>query len=482
EELELLEHIPRLAAIKAVPNPWLTKDEIKRAMSLPDLRYLSTTASALIDYPISENIVGLSVTGAPLRWDFPWVTAFETDFDYFNQLVEHETPLPTNLDKVELLLVQGWPQRHFLPPNVRRLHTPYIEAASLAGATKLEWVANWQFECTGDDGLESFASIELLKEIWLRNGPFTDTGLRALSQATQLERIWLCISEEADISAEGIAAIAAMPNLKRLTLDGQFTDSILMGLHGAVSLESLEFRFHRPAPTQDCLAVIPTIPNLIQLDICGWRDFSGAGTKHLNGLKLRVRHNFHENLTREGCRELIDNWPDTELDLSYYEFLGDEHFETLDSAHQLRSIALPCGNDISRKTLDRILTLSNLESVVIPSIDGIDDDFLIQLSRMPNLKFVSLPSADLFSEQGLLDIVRMPNLEGLGLGQNCITVNILNAMQQSRKLRHLHLPTDIDEEENRAVWALIDSRPNLKVFAPGKGNPYDPRNHPKYDD
>src|SRR5690606_33557225 len=113
--------------------------------------------------------------GPPTRWNFPWVTAFECDVDYFDKYGDEATPepLPTNLDKVELLIIKGWPRKQPLPLNVRRLSRRFLEPASLSGAKNLEWINGDDFDLTGDDGLEVFAQFPWLTSLDLGSAPIS---------------------------------------------------------------------------------------------------------------------------------------------------------------------------------------------------------------------------------------------------------------------------------------------------------------------
>ncbi|MCA8914699.1 MAG: hypothetical protein KDB90_04740 [Planctomycetes bacterium] len=476
KELAALERLPRIAAIELKAEP----DVASRALELPGLRYLATTSDVLDCYPLPTRIHALSLSGAPSRWDFPWITAFESDVDYFCWRGEQvPTPLPANLDHVETLLVCGWPKGRPIPASVRRLSTWHIEPISLAGATSLEWISDDDFDVSGDEGLEVFASFPWLRSLDLSYGPISDAGLEAIATATQIESLKVYITYDSTITSRGMAALARMPHLRTLSFIGGVTDAMVMGLRGAPSIESLLFSHEDPKLRGSWMEIVPSLPRLRVLDICGCRNFSGTGAHWLSGLDLKIPHDFGDRLNAEGCREVIANWPSPGLGFSFCHHLGDDAFEGLEHATQLRSLDLLGCAGITRKTLDRILALEDLEVLILEDVPGLDDSYLAALAGMKNLKTLDIGRGTRVTEEGLLDLVALPNVEDLHIACECVGVDTLKALRDRRNLKRLELPVLYSWDKSYpAVWQLIDARPDLTVYARSKGNPYDPKNHP----
>ena len=482
EELSAIERIPRLEALKVWDGYDTTPEDIQRALSLPGLKYLATTASVLDAHPLPTNIMALTVSGPPVQWNFPWITAFECDVDYFDTYGREivPEPLPTNLDNVELLIIAGWPKKQLLPPKVRRLSKWFIEPASLRGANELEWISGNDFEVTGDSGLEVFARFPWLTSLDLSYGAISDAGLEALATATQIEAIELWVNSESRITARGMSALARMPRLRTLELSGAITDTMVMGLSGAPALEELNLSHQAHKIRGSCFEVLSSIPSLRTLDIRGCDNFSGTGARFLNGLSIEVLHEFSWNVTDEGCREIIANWPSPTL--SFWLCCGhltDAAFDGLEKAQGLRSLDLSACDRITSVTLSRVLRLTQLESLVLPGVADLDDEYLASLCSLTELKLLSINHAESVTELGLLQIVRLPYVETLRIDCEGVNSNVLKVLQECRALRTLQLPTYYSwDDQYEAAWQFINARPDVHVYAVNKGNPYDPSEHP----
>ncbi|MCF6227124.1 MAG: hypothetical protein L3J82_00430 [Planctomycetes bacterium] len=492
-EINALEGMPEVTALEVNLDWRYSEEDIQRAISLPTLTCLATTSGVLDKHPLPSNIFGLTVNGAPTEWNFPWVTSFESNTDYFSDYGADEipTPLPTNLDNVELLIIGGWPGGEPLPPSVRRLNVGHLEPRSLVGATNLEWIEDAYFEMSDDNScLEVFASFPWLNEIELSNGRVTDADLKALSTAKHIETLNLEIDWDSKVTSQGIAALAYMPNLRSLTISGGVTDEMCLGLAGAPALEELIFGSQSFRIRGAFMEVLASLPKLEILNMYGCERFTGDGVRFLSGLKIKIRYRFTEYLTTKGCQEVIANWPSSSLRFSWScKHLTDEAFEGLENAHRLRSLYLNYLDGITGKTLNKVLSLDNLEGLALSDGPGLTDEFVFALSKMKNLKKLDISCASRTSEPALLEVLKLPQLESLGIVGDSVTVNFLQEVQHCQSLKSLKLDTfyqtsyqskELDPRYD-AVWALIDARPDLKVFArefKGGGNPYAWSKHP----
>jgi hypothetical protein len=403
---------------------------------------------------------------------------------------------------VETLILQGWPAAQPLPASLRRLQCSFIAPASLMNARRLEWMYEQEFEGDGDLGLEVFSQYPWMRRVSIICNAMTDAGLAALSSAVQIEELYVNIDNDSPITAVGLSALSRLPRLKYLELEGGVTDAMLEGLRGCAALETLDFGSESLRVRGEGLTVMRDLPSLKVLDISGCDRFTGAGARHLAGLQITVIASFGEYLTDAGCREVIANWPGSGLSFRWCDHLTDAAFEGLENAQGIRVLDLEGCDRISRKTLDRVLSLTGLEELYVGHHKGVDDDYLTQLGRLPELRVLDVSAVE-GTERGLLALLQLPKLRVLAvngvkgterglrallqlpkltrLHLRCagVTPGVIQALANCRELKSVELPHFYsDDEVYAAVWALIDARPDLYVYAQGKGNPYDPKNHP----
>ena len=120
----------------------------------------------------------------------------------------------------------------------------------------------------GDEGIVNLAGcglekLKYLQTLRVSNRPVSDAGLSRLAAMRSLESLWI----GGNITAAGVAYIAQLPNLKRLTLFGEpLTSDAIVKLAAARSLDELTLK-NTPKVTSSGLRPLAALPLLRVLDI-----------------------------------------------------------------------------------------------------------------------------------------------------------------------------------------------------------------------
>ena len=456
-DLDILATMPRLAGLALVPDESWSQADYERAMSLPGLRYLATWATVLDTTALPQSVTHLALRGAPAEWDFPWIVALQSDVDYSGWMGPETVPapLPSNLDNLAYLSIVGWPRAAPLPRGVEVFWADHATPATLKGPEELVWVNVPYFDVEGDVGLEAFANHPCLKQLDLNLGEeVTDAGLAALSAGQQIEKLHLRLKTLGQVTSVGLSQLTKLPRLRVLHLSDCASDDMLLGLRGCSTLEELTVEGSRRI-SGTWLEVVPSMPALRRLNLTGCEGLTGEGARHFKWLSLDVRARFGESLTSAGCREVIEDWPGAELSFAFCRQLGDDAFSGLSSAQHLKSLDLmECGIGVS--TIQRLLDLKGLTHLALSAPDSTPPELLGRLAGLPNLVELRLVGAS-------------------------VDASVIEAIRSAPCLKRVELPwfyLDEQAQQLEAVWALIDARPDIHVYALAKGNPYDLKHHP----
>lgn len=457
-DFDVLATVPRLTGLALLCDESWSQADYDRAMELPGLHYLETWASVLDTTALPQTVTHLALRGAPADWDFPWIVALQSDADYSGWMGPETVPasLPGNLDKLAYLSIVGWPRTTPLPRGLQVFWADHATPAALKGPKELVWVNVPHFDSEGDVGLEAFANHPCLKQLDLNLcEEDTDAGLAALSAAQQIEELHLRLETLGQVTSVGLSQLTKLPRLRVLHLSGCASDAMLLGLRGCSALEKLTVEGSRRI-SGTWLEVVPSMPALMHLNLTGCEGFTGEGARHFKGLSLDVRARFGDSLTSAGCREVIDNWPCTELSFLSCRQLNDDAFAGLSSAQHLKSLNLMQCDGIGVATIQRLLDLKGLTHLALSAPDSTSPELLGRLAGLPNLVELRLVGTS-------------------------VDASVIEAIRSAPCLKRVELPwfhRDEQTQQWQAVWALIDARPDIHVYARSKGNPYDPKNRP----
>lgn len=431
-ELDAVIQIPRIAGLSYDPSDRLGRSDHLRALGIEGLRYVETVDDVLRGVNLPTTITSLSLLGADVEWDFPWITSFQSRTDYYDSSI----PPPRNLDNVQFMDLDGWPRDLPLPPKLRRLSVPFgsVSPFSLSGPKALEWFGDYfSIEWDGDIGVESIAHQPCIRRLWVDCAGMTDAGLSALSSAVQLEYLRLDIAES-KISERGLSALTRLPRLADLEIRGELDQAGLRALIGCNRLASLKIAVKQIGEEE--MFVLAALTSLDDLEL-GESRFSGEGLRYFAERHIELSARL-DRLTAKGFDELMQYWPASSLYLGYFEQFSD--------------------------------------------------DDVAALAKLQNLTELRLGENPGITEAGLLAILKLPKLESLNLERHELTEFVIENLGQCKELKKLTLPGfKRDDPRVAAVWRLVDRCPGLEVYADraaskgtkSRGNYYGPDERPE---
>ncbi len=199
--------------------------------------------------------------------------------------------------------------------------------------------------------LPSIATLPNLRTLSLIEVPVSDTDLKALSQATNLETLEL---SQTDIRGDGLKHIAHLP-LKSLTLRAQ-------------------------SLSQEALEAVASMKNLEHLEIC-------------------VTNIHWANLPELASK---DNLRSVMLWGGYFSFRHHGGLDSIRGAVNLNELIMS-GENINDRTLAAISTLGNLQSLTIEHYVASDSGIEL-LAGLDKLRIANVPDLDFRSRNSSLQL------------------------------------------------------------------------------
>jgi Leucine-rich repeat (LRR) protein len=259
-----------------------------------------------------------------------------------------------------------------------------------------------------DYAVSELSKLPNLKSLYATTGrtgkPITDQGLQHLSKIKSLEL--LDISTDA-VTDKGLAALAQLPNLKRLFMYScpKITDKGLSKIANMKNLENLSLNIFSPGSSEQTyvtisgLSCLNKITNLKSLDLEGIvQDGSGLDISGLNNLE-----SLHVKLKE--IREERDGRP-------YFsrESFIDKDLVCLENMKNLQELFLHPNKDITDKGLINLQGLTNLRRLGLSNAK-LTDEGLAYLKNMKKLDYLSIGGD--FTEKGLEHLKGLKSLQYL---------------------------------------------------------------------
>lgn len=307
----------------------------------------------------------------------------------------------------------------------------------LASLRSLRALALTREDSIGDAGLAPLKDLPALEYLDCDTGA-TDSGLKHLARLPRLRWMRLRMGR---IRGPGLAELAAIPNLERLSLWGTtgLTDYHVRHLEGLTRLKSLTL-WGTDSPLSDAaLASIGKLSSLEELYFLRiMTRFTAAGVARLKKLS-NLRHvSFgFSQIGADGLRHLAAL---PRLESIHDVALSTESVEALASLENLKSLRIgmlmpPIGAAVPQEDLSGLARLSSLEELSIGGGRWTEDE-LVVLESLPNLRRLQVASTDV-TDRTMATIGKLKRLEYLNLGMTRVTKRGLNQLNGLTNLRTL---------------------------------------------
>ena len=245
----------------------------------------------------------------------------------------------------------------------------------------------------------------------LNQSGITDAEMRLLSAVPELETVY--ISECYQLTGKGIAALAGLKNLKRLSIIDTTVESIA-ALQGLTNLEILEVQ--PEFDTQMGNAGLAGLQNFTKLE------------------QLRLKDDAIGDATVERLAPLTNL---RLLDLTLGHLEREASLAALANLHQLESLSL-YGPPLSDGALLHLAGLKNLSTLSIHLQRGAGDGFR-HLAALDNLQFLFL-SGEGVSDAGIAHLARLRGLRSIMAQGSAVTQD--GAQRLADQLPHLTVVLD----------------------------------------
>lgn len=297
-----------------------------------------------------------------------------------------------------------------------------------------------------DAGLPYLAKLKSLEHLYL-DGRCTDAGLRALTEATELKRLFLNINE---VQGPGLAHLEKLPALRSLTL--YCTSSSTAGLACVKNLTSLThlhlFNSRGDWPVTDAdLAHLSGLTALKELEFTQLNQITDASVVHLKPLRSIKRLNLRgTRITDVGLAQLGESKSLESLQLSKG---SDAGLAWLAESFKLKELSVG-GEQITDEGVRSLAKLLSLEDLSLSST-SVTDAGMASIARLTNLQRLSLwgPSLrtrsarghadDQLTDRGLTKLAPLKSLKSLFLRNAKITMSGLSRLNELPNLTLLNL-------------------------------------------
>jgi Leucine-rich repeat (LRR) protein len=241
-------------------STWVTDSDLARLSVLSGLLNTNLSLTRVSDHGLQELRNAPSITNLDLR--------------YAEMITDGG-----------LMALRGW--KHLKRLNLRGTKVTDAGLQHLSTVTSLESL-DLGFVQVTDVGLDQLTSLPKLKELTLGGNKLTDTGLEALRQLPGLIYLDLGGAQRTDsgmwsvsIGEKGVAAIASLQNLRRLTLTGlAVSPRELESLRALTRLERLDLQDCRHV-NDDAIPLLSSMPSVRIVDL------SRAGISEAGLARLR---------------------------------------------------------------------------------------------------------------------------------------------------------------------------------------------------
>jgi hypothetical protein len=258
----------------------------------------------------------------------------------------------------------------------------------------------------------------------------------------ELPELRLVTLHEDQVNDETVRAVAKLPHLRFLGLDGHrcgLSKDVLRQLRQARRLEGLTL--YGAWVTDDTLSAVGEISQLKYFALISAPNVTAKGLESLAGLRelqeLRITGTPH--IDDASLRHLV------QLDgLKSLSLIGTGNVDfNLEQVSRIRTLqSLELWNTIrAQPRLEHLTRLPELRSLNLVHT-SIGDSDLGVLSQLPRLQYLSIRGSDI-TNQGLTTLVGMQQLRGLTLHSDKVTDKGFQKLGEMTNLRMLHLSGDI---------------------------------------
>lgn len=297
-------------------------------------------------------------------------------------------------------------------------------------------VPDWMRDWLGDrcEPLERISAVELM--------PADDQSLiRVLPNTPDAESVELWIDEDTAVSGAGLSELARLPELKRLTINGDIAHLDLSWLPKCQKLEVLNLSIGHtdndaeiPTQNREWCKLLTGLSNLRELTV-----FDDGVLTRDEALTLasipslrKVKLNFAA--LDEGEAEANDatiSWSLT------FKSLRAEPLIPLSAIPNLQSLDIDC-EDLSSDVTDTLSRFANLRSLTIRNA-MLSDGMLRGIAKCPQLETLTLVASPVTSSDGFSVLAECPPLNQLIVWNSEIGSDHLPGIAKITQLRSLRI-------------------------------------------
>jgi internalin A len=248
-------------------------------------------------------------------------------------------------------------------------------------------------------GTASVAKMKNVTALWMSRGAQRDKNSdAAVANLTQMKQLTELYVDQAKFSTAGIAEIAKMTQLEKLSVSmiSQFTDEHLQMLAPLVNLKHLDLT--ASYVSDDGVKYLLPFTELEFLGMAKMQAVRGRGLKELI-------------INKKGLRKLTS--------LSVYDnpYLGIEAYEGISHLKSLMALDAGAANVTNNVFVNAMPPLKNLEALSVHDNDALGDDAMSVLPKLKKLKSLYFANNKLISDQSLPFFAKTKSLEALTLVQ-----------------------------------------------------------------
>lgn len=238
-----------------------------------------------------------------------------------------------------------------------------------------------------DADIAEIAKLPALNELEIVADKLTDAGLAALARIRNLQVLHL--EGTAQMTDEGLKALATLPRLRHLRLSGPFTDKGLSYLAATPALKVLWLE--APRTTEEGLRSLAQIATLERLCLPYLDQITEHGITYLRAMPRLIALGVGDARSLNAGVEALASLPNLEvLALKGSPALSDEALKPLGTMPKLRALEI-CSSRITESGLVNLYPCKMLDSVQIKSSCPVSQQAVARLqTELPNLRSVDI--------------------------------------------------------------------------------------------
>ncbi|HEY1066558.1 MAG TPA: hypothetical protein VGE52_10630, partial [Pirellulales bacterium] len=287
---------------------------------------------------------------------------------------------------------------------------------------------------TTDKDVLLFQAFPKLKKLVLWGAEIGDEGAKNAAQLTGLVDLTL---ENTNLTADGVAALKPLKNLKSLNLrrSTYLTDDALVHLADLPSLELVHLLYNNFSDAG--LAHLSKLTKIRLLDLRGCAFVTDAGMAHLKDLTNMVALKLRcPSVTDEGMKNIAGM---SKLKTIACEdmAISDASVEALAALPALSDVAIFRCYGVTEGSLAHLVKLP-LTKLSLRDL-GVGDEGLKSIGKLTKLTLLDLSENTTITDAGLAELTGLVNLERLELWHTSVTDAGLASLVKLPKLKTLVL-------------------------------------------